>query len=639
MSGILPEDLNDQDHPYVAVNGKDTVSMEEVDLSGSTSALLLEKQPPSRERHESEESHLDNGETSLLTLEEIKQPPPNEKGLKIIIICCITFAVSVTTALILHICFGPRQLNAHGAVSCGAEQCSQVGVDILKSGGHAVDSAIATILCLGVVNAQSSGIGGGGFMIVRDKTSSFAFDFRETAPGAATQDMYNDNATLAEIGGLAVAVPGELRGIEMAWKKYGRLAWPALFQPAIRLARDGFKVTGHTADSIASEGRRMAYSSRLRDIYEPNGVPVKEGDILKRPDLATVLEIIADEGADAFYKGNLTDKIVHAVKQAGGSLTKADLADYTAKMKTPLQTTYHDYQVYAVPEPSGGAVFLSIAAIMEGYNLTAELKNDPLTHHRMIEAFKFAYAQKSDLGDPDFVPNVQNLTNIMISKHAAAEIRNKIDDSKTFPPGHYGPYFPAVSKGTATATVIDPDDNMVAVTSTVNDRFGSAVMTESGILLNNEMSDFDWPNKHQDNPQYTVSQSNLIEPKKRPQSSTVPLIALQESKPCLPRIALGGDGGSRITTGALQVFLDILSFGSNAKDSIDKPRLHHQLIPNKVYVEDGVPDAILDKLNSCGHNVVTLQPLGNEFMLVMKKNDKLSAYSDARKKGSGAVVF
>ncbi|XP_077990391.1 scoloptoxin SSD14-like [Glandiceps talaboti] len=645
MSGTLP-DTDTSEVTYVAVtpplvNGKDAVSMEEVDLTGSTNVLLADTQQLPRERSESDESHPDDGETSPLTVEEYIKPSieQKEKGLKVIIISSVVFAISVTTALIIHICVGPSQLEPHGAVSCGVEQCSVIGAETLHRGGHAVDAAIATLLCMGVVNAQSSGIGGGGFMIVKDKRSVQAIDFRETAPSRATEDMYSENATLADIGGLSVAVPGELRGMEMAWKHYGKLPWSDLFQPAIDLARHGFKVTSHTVECVAGAGARMAQSSKLRDIYMPGGVPVKEGDTLKRLDLAEVLQVIATHSVEAFYNGNLTNDIITAVNQAGGILTKEDLKKYTPKFKPVLQTSYHEHTVYTVPEPSGGAIFLSIANILEGYNLTADVQDNPLTYHRMIEAFKYAYAQRTQLGDPDFVENVGNLTKIMISKYTAAEIRDKINDNKTYAPYHYGPFFPSLSHGTAHVSVIDTSGNMVAVTSTVNERFGSGVVTESGILLNDEMADFDWPNKHPNVSTLTSSKSNYIQPGKRPQSSTVPLIAVHESQPCNPMIAVGGDGGTMITTGVAQVFLDILSYGNPVKESIDKPRVHHQLIPNEVIVEADVPDTVVEGLESRGHQLETRQPLGNEIMAVMKKNDKLTGYADPRKKGSGAVVF
>uniref|UniRef100_A0ABM0MM20 Gamma-glutamyltranspeptidase 3-like n=1 Tax=Saccoglossus kowalevskii TaxID=10224 RepID=A0ABM0MM20_SACKO len=339
MSGTIPTHIeNDSELPHIAVNGKDVVSLEEVDLSADT--LLLDCEDTlNRERSESDESH-DVNESSPFTFEEHK-PQKNDNGLKIIIIMSLVFAVSVTTALIVNIYIGPHQVATHGAVSCGVEQCSQVGVEILKKGGHAVDGAVATMLCMGLIGAESSGIGGGGFMLIRDGDSVDALDFRETAPGDSTQDMYSNNNTAADIGGLAVAVPGELKGMQMAWKKYGRLRWSELFHPTIQLAKEGFKVTGHTVDSLKSETAKFSYSKKLRDLYMPGGVPVKEGDTLKRLDYAEVLDTIAKEGIDAFYNGSLTNDIVATVKNAGGILTKKDLYDYKAIWKTPLQTMYH----------------------------------------------------------------------------------------------------------------------------------------------------------------------------------------------------------------------------------------------------------------------------------------------------------
>ncbi|XP_006817778.1 uncharacterized protein LOC102809523, partial [Saccoglossus kowalevskii] len=296
------------------------------------------------------------------------------------------------------------------------------------------------------------------------------------------------------------------------------------------------------------------------------------------------------------------------------------------------------YKIYQVPEPAGGAILISIMNIMEGYNLTKSLHNDPLTYHRLIEAFKFAYAQKTRLGDPKYVPDVNNLTNIIITKENALKIRNKINDDKTFDPDHYDPHFPSQSHGTATVTVQDSEGNMVAVTTTVNTRFGSAVMTNSSILLNNEMSDFSWPTQH---PQqiFPVSESNYIQPGKRPQSATVPTIVLNSRSPCDRRITLGGNGGTTITTGIAQILLDLLSYGNSTKDSIIKPRVHHELIPNKLLVEAKLSKTIVDELKTKGHNISIQEPVGNELMAIMMTNDKISAYADDRKKGSGAVIF
>ncbi|XP_077989784.1 glutathione hydrolase 1 proenzyme-like [Glandiceps talaboti] len=571
---------------------------------------------------------------------EHSSPCGGGDGLKIIIISSITLSVAVTVALALDVVFGPHQVEPHGAVSCNVQLCSQIGVDTLKKGGHAVDAAIATMLCIGLVNAESSGIGGGGFMLIKSGHSFDSIVFRETAPAASTQNMYKNDINLSLKGGLAVAVPGELKGMEMAHNTYGKLPWEDLFKPTIKLAENGFPVYRHTVEAVEQKYDNL--TAALKDIYVPNGVKVKKGDKIKRPDLANTLTLISQQGSDVFYNGSITDNIIDTVRAAGGIITKEDFRTYKVITDTALETSYNDFSVHTVPAPSGGPVFLSIISILENYNFTKNDKDDPLTYHRIIEAFKYAYAQKTRLGDPLYVDDVKDLQNSMFSKAAALEIRNKINDNTTYPPDHYGPFFPQSDHGTSHVSVIDNEDNMVSVTTSINTKFGSTVMTPDGILLNNEMNDFNWPGKYKDyqDAGIPVSTANYIKGGKRPQSSSAPVIAYDKSEPCQPRFAIGGINGTRITTGVVQTFINLLSLGlKTLKNAIDEPRLHHQLIPNEVEVEDGISNQIISGLRSRGHTVTKVEPL-SVVVGVFKAKDKVSASGDSRLlPQSEAVVY
>ncbi|XP_060577711.1 glutathione hydrolase 7-like, partial [Ruditapes philippinarum] len=344
------------------------------------------------------------------------------RGLRIIVIGAFVFSVVVTIALILSIYLGPPQIGANAAVTCGVKQCSNVGLQMLEQGGNAVDAAVAAMFCMGVINAESSGLGGGGFMLVHDHKieKSEVFDFRETAPAGVTPAMYKDESKM-KLGVMAVAVPGELKGMEEAHKTYGKLAWKTVVAPAADIARNGFKMTGHTEMVFKSpKFRRSAFiDSKLAKYYiQTDGSLKQEGDIIKRPDLAATLDKIASEGSNIFYHGSIADDIVKEIVYVDtpGVLSNDDLAGYSVEIREVIRTKYHGYTVESVPAPGSGPVILSIMNFLEGYSL----KNDNETYHRILEAFKFGYAQKELLGDPKFnTASIDNATKVMISKEEA----------------------------------------------------------------------------------------------------------------------------------------------------------------------------------------------------------------------------
>ncbi|XP_070544225.1 glutathione hydrolase 1 proenzyme-like isoform X3 [Ptychodera flava] len=500
-----------------------------------------------------------------------------------------------------------------GAVSCGSDLCSKAGARILKAGGNAIDATITTQLCLGVVNAHASGIGG------------------ETAPQAASCKMFMEDESLAQIGGLAVAVPGEIRGFWEAWQRYGKLPWKQLFVPAIDLARNGFEITGHLVESMNKvKDTTLAYSSKLRNIYMPGGVPVREGDVLKRPDLADTLEIIATEGVDAFYNGRLSQNIVNAVQQSGGIMTREDLAGYRAIWREPLRMTYLDRTVYTAPAPSSGPTFMFIMGLLEGYDLKLSEMDDPVIWHRLTETFKHALAHQTQLGDLDYVGDVEETTKTMMNKSYLEKVRQGITDDTTHAPEHYGPASDKSVHGTANSCVRDSDGNAVVATSSLNWYFGSGVTTD-GIVFNEHMEDFCWPTITDDNQD---RKANFIEPGKRPLSGICPVIAHKTSNNS-DTLIIGGIGGKSIVTGVSQVFLNLTSYGLSLEEAVRRGRLHELSKPRNVLYEERIPKEIIDALEARGHDMIRRQTSIDKIFVIAVEDGKLSAIADQRKKGSG----
>ncbi|XP_028402412.1 glutathione hydrolase 1 proenzyme-like [Dendronephthya gigantea] len=560
-------------------------------------------------------------------------------GLRVIIAGSIIFALAVTVALIVDIYTGDHNVG-HGVVSSDSAQCSMIGESILKKGGSAVDAAIATTLCVGVVCPESSGIGGGGFMLVQSPEGVVkVIDFREVAPAASTKDMFGKDKKTSLSGGLAVAVPGQVLGLEKAHEMFGKLKWKELFNPAIALARNGFKIHNTTEkwlkDEIISDDLEEIVKRFFR--FTTN--------ITKRPKLADTLQVIADQGSSGFYSGAVAESIVNTVIKNKGILTLDDLKSYTVETRQPLSSNYQDYRLFTAGPPASGAVLLSALNILEGFNLTAANSNDTIVYHYIVETLKFVYAQRSHLADPGFV-KMRNITDVMLSKEEANMLRDRINISKTeTDPSYYGPFFDSPpNKGTSHVAVIDRKGGIVTVTSTINGPFGSKLYTPTGIVLNNEMDDFSRP--HVSN-FYGVSPSkaNYIEPGKRPLSSITPVIALYKPDLCGRQVVLGASGGSRITSAIIQVLLNKLTFDRSLKEAIEWPRLHHQLLPMLVEVEgrrfsDEVPTKNIAQFLIDKGNNVTSSP---KFIAIVNGASKLDGHlyghADSRKIGSSAVVY
>ncbi|CAA2999791.1 gamma-glutamyltranspeptidase 3 [Olea europaea subsp. europaea] len=541
-------------------------------------------------------------------------------------------------------------------------RCSEIGISVLKMGGHAVDAAVATALCLGVVNPMSSGIGGGGFMVVLSSSTSDAqaFDMRETAPGAASQNMYANNAKAKSEGALSMGVPGEIAGLHVAWLKYGRLPWKTLVKPAIKLAKQGFEVAPYLGSSIAKMAEMIMSDRGLKQVYAPRGKLLKAGDICYNVELGNSLEAVAEQGPEAVYNGKVGEKLVEDVRKAGGILTMEDLRNYRVDVTDAVAVNVMGFQILGMPPPSSGTVGLSlILNILESYGSPGAVKG-PLGLHRLIEAIKHMFAVRMYLGDPHF-ENVNEVVSKMLSPDFAKSIREKILDNTTFPPEYYMYRWNQLrDHGTSHFGIVDSERNAVSMTTTVNYPFGGGVLSPStGIVLNNEMDDFSTPTEISPD-KLPPAPTNFIKPNKRPLSSMTPIIVLKDNQ--LAGV-IGGSGGLNIIPVVVQVFINHFILGMKPLAAVRNARVYHKLIPNVVSYEnwtviDGEHIELSDEykqfLKERGHELqskaggaicqLIVQNLENSVDLGRKmiKNEVfrgiLTAVSDPRKDGKPAAI-
>ncbi|KAJ7457876.1 gamma-glutamyltranspeptidase [Mycena latifolia] len=563
------------------------------------------------------------------------------------------FAVSLAS---LAVASQPPLSGKHGGVATEVGECSNIGVDTMKAGGNAADAIMASALCVGTIAAYHSGLGGGGFMLVRFPTASGKhayemIDFRESMPAAGNETMYVTNSstqTLSTIGGLAVGVPGELRGWEMLHKRHGRLPWKHLFQPAIRVARSGFPVNVDLAAAINLGASFILKDPLWAEVYAPNGTLLKQGDTVYRKRYADTLEQIAEHGADAFYTGKIATNTAEAAFARGGILTTHDLANYSAIIREPVNITYRNSRIFSTVAPSSGAVVLSALKIFEGYR--ADYKDtDPeinVTTHRLIEAAQFAYGQRTQYGDPAFTSNVTTLQQYYLTPDAVAAVRAKIVDNATFPVPYYDPanYTVLDDHGTSHMAAIDHEGMAVSLTTTVNLYWGSQVMTTDGIILNDEMDDFSSPG--QTNAfGFLPSPINFIRPGKRPQSSISSSIA-EDLETGEVTIATGSAGGSRIITATMQELYHYIDQGLGAAECTAHGRWHDQLsgvtyfeIRNDALGVAGFSNATVAYLKGLGYNTTYEDLTGSTSHVVARAKDgTITAAADPRKAaGRGAA--
>ncbi|ESZ47552.1 gamma-glutamyltransferase [Mesorhizobium sp. M0761] len=501
----------------------------------------------------------------------------------------LSLAIALAPSGALHAASPQPAKGEHGMVVTAQHLASEAGVEVLKKGGNAVDAAVAVGYALAVVYPNAGNIGGGGFMTIRFKDGKSTFlDFRERAPLAATKTMYLDKdgnpVKGASLDGyLAVGVPGSVAGFEMAREKYGTLPRQDLMAPAIAYAKDGFILDQGDAASFASNAARLAKDPAAAAIFlKPDGKPYGAGERLLQPDLAASLAAISEKGADAFYKGAIADAIVKASGARGGILAKADFEQYKVRELQPVSCTYRGYEITSSPPPSsGGVIICEILNVLEGYPLSYLGAGSAETVHVMVEAMRYAYVDRnSALGDPDFVDNPVSK---LLDKGYAKEIRDKIDPFRAGVSQDLMPKGFGESKETTHYSIIDDDGNAVAVTYTLNGSFGAGVVADgTGILLNNEMDDFTQkpgvPNLYG----LVQGEANAIQPKKTPLSSMSPTIVAKDGKPFM---VIGSPGGSRIITITLEAIVNVIDHGMNIQEAIDASRIHHQWLPDTIYVE------------------------------------------------------
>lgn len=521
-----------------------------------------------------------------------------------------------------------------GLVVADSELASEAGMAILKRGGNAIDAAIATAFALSVVDQASSGLGGGGFMVIyrAQDRKSFALDFRETAPQASKRELYMKDGkavpSLSLTGALAVAVPGEVAGLIEAQKRFGTLSLPVLMAPAIRLAADGFPLDAALRVAIERQQANMKRFPNLGRIYMPKGDSPKEGEIIRQAELATTLKAIAQEGAAVFYNGWIGEAIVETIRKDGGEMTLDDLKNYRPVWRAPLIGSYRNRTVITMPPPSsGGVALLTMLNILEGRKLDQLQHNSAAYLHLVAETMKHAFADRAQfLGDPDFVHvPVRKLT----SKDYAAWIRGRILADKTRPTNFYGYYnYDAEKGGTTHFSVIDRFGNAVAVTQSVNTRFGSKVLVaKTGIVLNNEMDDFAIHTDTANVYGLIGNEANSLQPKKRPLSSMSPTIVLRDGR---PELVVGAAGGPRIISATLQTILNVLDFRMSVKAAVEAPRIHHQWLPDRLYLEAKLGAEQKKQLEQRGHVLREQSALG-VAQVIGWQGPTMSGAADPRK--------
>lgn len=524
-----------------------------------------------------------------------------------------------------------------GMVASVDATATQVGVDILRQGGNAVDAAVAVGFALAVTHPQAGNLGGGGFMLLRTAAGrTTAIDFREIAPSRASRDMFldkqgNADSKLSLTSPLASGTPGTVAGFALAAQKYGTLPLSRLLQPAIKLAQEGIVVNDALADDLNTYGKEvlLSHDNSRAIFFKPDGAPYQKGERLVQKNLAHSLSLIAQQGPDAFYKGAIADEIAAEMAGNGGLIGKADLANYRAIERQPIGGSYRGYQVFSMPPPSSGGIHIvQILNILENFDLAKMGFGSADAIQVMAEAEKYAYADRSEyLGDPDFVKVPwQALT----SKAYAKSLAQQIDVAKARPsdqikPGKLEPY---ESNQTTHFSVVDKQGNAVAVTYTLNTNFGSGIVAgKSGILLNNEMDDFSarpgTPNVYG----LVGGEANAIQPGKRPLSSMSPTIVVKEGKTWL---VTGSPGGSRIITTVLQMVVNSIDFGMNVAEATSAPRFHHQWLPDQLRVEKGFSPDTLKLLSAKGQNVEVLPAMGSTQSIMIGPDSTLYGASDPR---------
>ncbi len=506
----------------------------------------------------------------------------------------------------------------HGMVVAQEPFAADVGLQILKNGGNAVDAAVAVGFALAVTHPKAGNIGGGGFMLIRMANGKTTFfDFREAAPQKASRDMYlDDKGTPTKdsiFGWRSSGVPGAVAGFAAAHKKFGTQKWQQLVDPAVKLAEQGFVVSPQLEHSLANDNKALATDPESKRIFLRDGNPYKAGETFKQPELAETLRRIAQYGAKGFYEGATAKELAAQMQAHGGLITEADLKAYKEMERVPLEGNYKDFHVITAPPPSAGGVgLLQMLGMLEGTGYDSEGPDSAKATHYEAEAMRRFYADRSEyLGDPAFY-NVP--VKALLDKAYVEWRRKTIDPDHATPSEMISPGLPKVqvarvsqfeSSETTHFNVVDEKGNAVAVTYTLNNLYGNAItVPKLGFLLNDEMDDFaakpGVPNMFG----VIGGDANAIEPGKRPLSSMTPTIITKGGKLFM---VTGAPGGSRITTGVMEVILDVLDFHMNPQDAVDLPRFHEQWKPDVLYLQNGFPPQAAESLRAMGYEI---KPIG-----------------------------
>jgi gamma-glutamyltranspeptidase / glutathione hydrolase len=536
--------------------------------------------------------------------------------------------------------------SREGLVVSSEVLASEVGARILAAGGNAVDAAVATGFALAVTYPQAGNIGGGGFMLVHlaKEGRTVAIDYREVAPRAARRDMFLDKQgevvpQRSQLTHLASGVPGSVAGLLHALERYGRLDRATVMAPAIELAEKGFPVTFTLANTLASPwGQRLLANPAAKAcLFKPDGSVYQPGEILRQPDLAWTLRQIAERGTAGFYEGPVADRLVAEMERGGGLITRHDLEQYRAVEREPVRGSFHGYEIVSMPPPSSGGVHLvQMLNVLEQFPLRELQLNSAAYIHVLAETMKYAYADRSKhLGDPDFhrIP-VAELT----SRAYAKQIHDAIDPQHATPSAQILPAakFPRESTQTTHYSVIDAEGNVVSNTYTLNFSFGSGIAVPgAGFFLNNEMDDFSVKPGVPNVFGLIGDEANEVASRKRPLSSMTPTIVLKDGKPFL---ATGAPGGSRIITVVLQIILDTLVFDMNIADASAQSRVHHQWLPDELYLEPGISPDTAALLQSMGYKLGAPGPLFGNAQSLVYRDGMMYGASDTRRPGGGVAT-
>uniref|UniRef100_A0A182PUB7 Gamma-glutamyltransferase n=1 Tax=Anopheles epiroticus TaxID=199890 RepID=A0A182PUB7_9DIPT len=542
------------------------------------------------------------------------------------------------TDLSVKLSYSSLHMYETAAICSDSDICSTIGRDLLKRNGTAVDAAVGTMFCVGLTNIQSMGLGGGFVMNIYQhrERKAFTLDAREIAAGLATEDMHLHDPSTTNEGPLSVAVPGELKGYWEVHQRFGQLPWVEVIRPTQELCRRGIPISKHMHDSLSFNSKALQ-DDRIRHErkrYPVTGRQKMQGDFIRPTQLCDTLDYIAAEGGDTLYQGTLAEDFAADLRDLGSIITVEDLRSYRVRWNDSIAIDLNGDTMYVAPPPASGVLLAFIMNILKGYDFQPEdvrsIEGTIRTVHRIVEAFKFAYGKRTEIGDPLFV-DIAQLTSNLTSVKYADTIRARIDEMETGtqPSDYDGYFFTPNNEGTAHISVLGEDHFVRAEAN-----FGAGLMgARTGIILNSGMDDFSSPGLRN----YfglPGSKANFIRPRKRALSSMSPTIVTDPNHNV--KLVVGAAGGTKITTAVALTIIRALWFGYDIKEAIDAPRFHHQLIPMAVQYEYGNLNLIVKGLKAKGHHTIRYRERGSIICAIAKNESGIYANADFRKGGDVA---